>query len=407
LVDGSRPNAVFEYRAITAPERAFINGVYRLFSEDPGSAGQDHSIGEAYGALKHWWDGHTNLDKAAPIYGADEATRRLVEKMAQLESYTPHEFVLSELQAVYGLEATAAITDANREMLLQALAASMKTMRERAESLKRELIDRLAALFHPTSQVYGDYQNAIEAWYKGLQDYQKDPHAYAVQQQVPAMLQHLPKINSLEETFWEDLPGSSGFGLGKVDSWTFDRSQEYVGRFEQGLKAIAECRPPIPDPEWEVEGGKAKVLGQSPGQTVEYAGKVRLKVSIPRKVSQVFLTSNGDDPRESNAQRVHVDGEWAEVVGKNPQIKLVSRTADGEYGRVVEIHFRNQDLRYRVEPARQPRLGEREYTFILAGDSSGVKMTFESLVQETLERSGMSKGELAKLLRELAEGLDR
>ncbi|MHB1458572.1 MAG: hypothetical protein ACYC0V_16810, partial [Armatimonadota bacterium] len=273
-------------------------------------------------------------------------------------------------------------------------------------SLKRELIVRLATLFHPASQVYGDYQNAIEVWYKDLQDYQKDPHAYsALQQQVPFMLQYLPKINSLEETFWEDLPGSVGFGFGKVDTWTFDRSKEYFNRFEQGLKAIAECRPPIPDPEWKVEGGKANVTDYGLSRTVEYSGKTRLKVSIPCKVSQVFLTSNDDDPRESDAQRVQINGDWAEVVEKNAQLKLVSRTADGEYGRVIEIHFRNQDLRYRVQPAQQLRLGEREYTFIMASDSSGVRMTFESLLQEIMERSGLSNGELAELLRALAEGL--
>ncbi|MHB1459639.1 MAG: hypothetical protein ACYC0V_22230, partial [Armatimonadota bacterium] len=125
LVDNSHPNAVFAYRAITVPEHAFINGVYRLFSEDPGSAGQDHGIVEAYGALKHWWDGHTNLAKAASIYISDEATQGLVEKMNQLESYTPHEFILSELQSVYKLEASVAITDSNRETLLNSLKKSM------------------------------------------------------------------------------------------------------------------------------------------------------------------------------------------------------------------------------------------------------------------------------------------
>jgi hypothetical protein len=408
LVDGNRPTAVFQYREITISERAFINGVYRLFSEDPGAAGQDHAIGEAYGALKQWWDGQPSLAKAPSIYEASKATRGFVEKMAQIGTYTPHEFLLSELQTVYGLDATTAITDANREMLLQSLDASKGAMPARAETVKRELIDRLAALFHPSSQVYGDYQNAIEVWYKGLQEYQRDQHAYAAHRQVPAMLQHLPKINSLEETFWADLPGSSGFGLGKVDSWTSDRTQEFLDRFAQGLKAIAECRPPIPDPVWAVEGGNARTLGQGANRTVEYSGKVLLKVSVPHKVGQVFVTSNGDDPREVNAQRVAVDragGEWAEAVEKNQRIKLVSRAADGDYGRVVEILFGNEKLRYHIQPKAQSRLGEQEYTLTLARDMSGVRATLESLIQEALKQPGMSKAQLGKLLRELAERL--
>ena len=54
-------------------------------------------------------------------------------------------------------------------------------------------------------------------------------------------------------------------------------------------------------------------------------------------------TSNGQDPREPDAQRVHVDGEWSEVVDRNTQIQMVSCTADSDYGRVLHIHFRNQN----------------------------------------------------------------
>jgi hypothetical protein len=406
LVDGGHPNAVFAYREITTSERAFINGVYRQFSEDPGPAGQDHSISEAYGALKHWWDEQTNLAKAASIYDESDATRPFVAKMAQIDSYTPHEFVLRELQTVYGLEASTAITDANRETLLQSLATSKEALPERTEGLKRGLIDQLAALFHPTSQVYGDYQAAIEAWYNGLQDYQKDPHAYAAtQQQAPALLQHLPKIDSLEETFWQDLPGGVGFGLGKVDAWTLDRSEEYLGRFAQGLKAIAECRPPIPDPEWKVKGGKSRVLEQGLLRIVEYSAEVRLTVSVPRKAAQVFVTNNGQDPRQVAAQRESIDHDWERPIKETVAIRLVSRAADGEYGRVVEVQFRNQDLRYQVEPKLQSRLNEQEYYFTLAHDKSGVRMTLESLIVATLAGSAISKQELADLLRELAKGL--
>ncbi len=219
------------------------------------------------------------------------------------------------------------------------------------------------------------------------------------------MLQYLPQINSLEDTFWSDLPSSVGFGIGKVDSWTIDRSQDYVQRLELGLSAIRDCKPPIPDPLWEVEDGEAKISEQGAGCTMEYSGATRLRVRIPRKVSKVFLTSNGQDPREPDAQRVHVDGEWSEVVDRNTQIQMVSCTADSDYGRVLHIHFRNQNLRYHVQPKPQSRLGEREYYFTLASDWGGVKMTFESLIHETLESSGISRQQLAQLLRVLAEDL--
>ena len=54
LVGGTRPTAVLAYREITVAERVFVNGVYRLFSEGPGGAADDHSVGESYGVLAHW-----------------------------------------------------------------------------------------------------------------------------------------------------------------------------------------------------------------------------------------------------------------------------------------------------------------------------------------------------------------
>ena len=68
-------------------------------------------------------------------------------------------------------------------------------------------------------------------------------------------------------------------------------------------------------------------------------------------------------------------------------------------------YHRPEDLRYPIRHKSQSRLGELEYIFSLAPDTSGLRMTLESLIHEAIEQSGMSKKELARLLRELAERL--
>ncbi len=82
--------------------------------------------------------------------------------MAQIDSYTPHDFPLTEMQTIFGREATDAITAANADELLHSIESCKSAMPECADKVKKDLMDRLAAPFSPASHVYGDYKDAIE-----------------------------------------------------------------------------------------------------------------------------------------------------------------------------------------------------------------------------------------------------
>lgn len=297
-----------------------------------------------------------------------------------------------------------AVNAAKLPMLVEELEATKQATQQEPGRLKRELLQRLVAFFNPTSHVYGAYTDAIETWYNSLEPYQQDAYAFpATQQQAPALLQHLPTISNVEDTFWVELPRSAGFGLGAVDDWTFDRSEDYVTKFDQALKAIAELRPPVPDPIWKAEGKEVRINKNVPVSIVEYRENVRFRVSLSRKVSQVFLTSNGDDPRKTDSQRLEISGNWEETISRSSHIKMASRAADGTYGRVVQIHFRDQDDKYKVQYERKDIFGDRWYRFALANNSTSLGRTLDSLLLAALKEGKMSREQLGQLLRPLAD----
>jgi len=405
LVNGKHPNAVIEYRVITAPERGLINALYDLFSEQPGAAGQDHVVGDAYAALASWWSARPNLARAADIYPASVSATAapLVKLLARSADFPPHTFVLAELQTVYGLERDDAITDANLPALIAGLGGDKAAIESGPARVKAALIQRLMAPFAPESDLYGDYQKAIEAWYKELDANQRDKYAYKTNRQAPALLEHLPSIVNLDTTFFQQLPKHYGFGLGAADDWNADRSDAYVKMFGDALAAIAGNRIKVPEPIWKAQGIGAKTTSTAGGAEIRYRSGVRLRVEAPAPGVRVYLTDSGDDPRRSDVQRVEIKEPWESTLNRRRDVKLVSCSADGAYGRVLTLAFTNEDMQYEPQPVAQQKLGEEEFKFIFPKDRDALMVTLRSLLVNAVERGLVDWAGARELLGQLAE----
>lgn len=405
LVDGQHPNAVLEYREITDAEQELINSIFNLFSEEAGAAGQNHTIAEAYGALQQWWNTQPQLAQAPDIYPADDfpTAQELVELLRRIQDYTPHTFILDELQTVYGLDRDDAITEDNVQELVGGLQRDKVAIEEGPERIKDALLRRLMEPFEPESDMYQDYQRAIEAWYKSLDENQKDRFAYD-SQRPPELLEHLPKITDPRSTFFESIPGSFGFGLGRVDDWRSDRSDDYVRMFKEALQAIAGNKIRVPEPHWKTTGiGVSRQDTQDGGTQIRYRNWVKLTVSPPEADVRVFLTSTGEDPRQPGVQRQQVQDTWEETIRRSPTIRLVSQNADGAYGRVIRLSFINEDRRYEVQPVSQQRLIQEgaEFKFIFPEDEEALAVTIQSLIEQAIERGLVSKQKVSEVLKRL------
>lgn len=405
LVNGKHLNAVVEYRAITTAERSLINVIYNLFSDQPGAAGQDHVVGDAYTALGGWWSARPNLARVADIYPASVSATAgpLVKLLARLADFPPHTFVLAELQTVYGLERDDAITDANLPALVAGLGGDKATIEGGPARVKAALLQRLMAPFAPESDLYGDYQKAIEAWYKELDANQRDRYAYKTNRQAAALLEHLPNIVNLETTFFQQLPKHLAFGLGAADDWNADRSDAYVTMFEGALAAIATNRIKVPEPLWKAQGIGAKITPAANGAEIRYRGGVKLRVEAPAAGVRVYLTDSGNDPTQNDVQRVEIKESWESTVNRRRDVKLVSCSADGAYGRVLTLALINEDMQYEPQPVAQQKLGEEEFKFIFPVDRAALMVTLRSLLTNAVERGLLDWAGARELLGELAE----
>ena len=404
LVQKQHPNAVFERQTISGPARTFINGLYNLFAAEPGVVGEKHTISEAFGAVRDWWTGLPNLARSADIYPADTCptAHPLVELLAQVETHNPYAFVLGDLQTVYGYDVQEALTDQSQAQILEDLKADKATIEGGPQRVKAALLTLLMEPFAPEGDLYGDYQAAIETWYKDhLDASQQDPFAEWHNNQSQAIIQHLRTITNIETTFFERLPAHAGFGLGRVDDWHRDRSAEYVRMFKDGLAHIEAHRIQVPAPMWEVRGVGVKKQPTRDGAQIVYRRGVKLVVDVPEPGVVVYLTETGADPREANVQRQRVADSYELSVKRSRNVKLVSQRGDGTYGQVLTLSFVNEDIKYEVQPFSQQKLLEQEFKFVFPQDREALVVTIRSLLESAIERGLVDEAGA----RELLEGL--
>ncbi|MBC8263794.1 MAG: hypothetical protein H8E47_06690, partial [Anaerolineales bacterium] len=406
LVQKQHPNAVFERQMISGPARAFINSLYNLFATEPGVVGEKHTISEAFGAVRDWWTGLPNLARAPDTYPADTypTVCTLVGLLAQVETHNPYAFVLEDLQTVYGYDVREALTDESQAQILEALKADKAAIEGGPQRVKAALLTLLMEPFAPEGDLYGDYQAAIETWYKDhLDASQQDPFAEWHNNQSQAIIQHLKTITNIETTFFERLPAHAGFGLGRVDDWHRDRSAEYARMFKDGLAHIEAHRIQVPAPEWEVRGVGVKKQPTRDGAQIVYRRGVKLLVDVPEPAVVVYLTETGADPREANVQRQRIEDNYELSVKRSRNVNLVSQRGDGTYGQVITLSFVNEDIKYEVQPAVQRMLPEmqEEYKFVFPQDREALVVTIRSLLESAIERGLVDEAEA----RELLEGL--
>jgi len=333
LVDGQHPNAILERQEISKAAHDLINEIYNLFNTEQGAVGQRHTVNEAYGAIREWWNQQPNLARTEEIYPEDSPARVMVNLLRNIDGINPYRLILEQIQAIYSFAEDAVITESSREKILAGLKQDKETISTATQRIKDGLLKKLMAPFNPESDFYSDYQTAIESWYKNLGDEQKDEYASWHSNSSRALVQRLRTIVNIETTFYDQLPRDAGFGLGRVDDWHRDRSEEYAQMLQAALDRVEANRVKVPSPIWDVSGENTKKQEiQRNNYQISFRQRTTLKVKVPDSEVKVLLTNTGDDPRSAQ-QREVIEKQFELPVKTGCIVKLASQAADGSFGK--------------------------------------------------------------------------
>lgn len=402
LVNHEHPNAILERREIRPAERTLINAIHDLFAPQPGAVGQQHTVIDAYSVLRDWWNRQSPLAQASALYPTDTATYRLVQMLHTIVGANPYRFILEQLKAVYGADDDTVITPALQHEIIAGMQHDKTRIEATVGQIKQALIKRLMQRFTSASDAYSDYQQALQEWYRTLGPEQRDEYADWQTPTTRALVKQLRSLTNVETTLFDQLPAEVGFGLGKVEGWSRDRSIEYIEMLHHGIERIEAHRATVAPPEYAIAGTTS-----NPGQTqFSFRGSTKLTVRPPEVGVKVRITNTGEDPRTAQ-QFESVEQATELTITATSDMKLVSQAPDGTFGAVIVLSFMNDDTRYRAFPVAQPKLiGELEYRFFLPNDKEALHILLESILQYVMNEGSINHTDVIELLARLRSELE-
>jgi hypothetical protein len=400
VATGQNPSAKVERIEKTQAVTLLVDSLYGLFSETTSPAGSHQTQNAAWQALLTWWKKRTRLERTSGIYPPDSIAQKFAELMTNNETLaTAAQSFLDELKIVNGFDPGANIDEAQAHDILKEIESCKQTLESYAETIKHTVVTAIGALFSPQGSTYLDYGDAIRTWYNALHKDQKDKLARWQTASSRTLLDALNRISDAQKLILEDVPASQAFNVGKVDDWTYDRTNEYVERFRNAKDIIDNGLPKLPAPEWETTQNPG--ISSHENDLIGYSNQVELSVTAPAGV--VVRVTKDSDPIQ--AKQFELVGEGTSKtfsVTNSCSYYLVSNAA-GEFSKVVKLTFRNEDDDYKLIPETQAKLepGRRFYSFRNPVNQNGLRVLLSNLVQQIRNDGLLSEEDISQALNEI------
>jgi hypothetical protein len=409
LATGKYPLATIERRERTPSLIEMVDGVYRIFTEVPAAAGTHCSQLEAWHVLLAWWKKRTHLERTSGIYPDESTSRKFTEMLTKDEPMAAaSQSFLDDIKVVYGYSQEADLDLAQVKGILEKLKENKVVLETHTGTIKDNLIKSIGALFSTEGKTYMDYTDAIRNWVNGLHPDQKDHFAAWQTSATLTLIDALPKLTDIKQMLLNEIPAAPGFIFGKVDDWSYDRSEDYEKKFQDSLKKINEGLPKVPPPTWSTS---VKSEQSAKGDIfVKFHGQVTLKIDAPEDV-MVRVTKN-EDPRSAlQFQPIIAKASWNCDIESTCAYYLVSQSPKGDFSKVIKLSFRNLDDDYKLIPETPIPLdpGERFYSFRNPVYQQGLTVLVRDLFEHLKVDGKMSPEEIVKAVADAvkAELLDK
>ncbi len=390
LIVGEYPNAYLEHKEIAVSECEFINKLYNLFSDKRLAANEDASIIQVYRLMKAWWEKLPQIVKVRDIYKPEIVNIKNIFNIFEIiDSRSEHEFILRDIQTAYGFEPDEIINDKKTIDIIEWISKDKSIIESSEGRIEDKIIKGIREVFNIEGSTYNDIQTEISKWFNSLDDYQRDPMSEYPAEESKFLIKYLSSIADIRNTFFEDLPSSPGFNLGRISDWNADKSNEYIGKIRNGKTSI----------EVRIENATTSFDGEYniiKNNYILYKGEliVHLKHKDPNAI--IFITTDDSDPKSEYSHREKVVGRFELKVQNSFTLKFISQDREGNFSCITELHLTNAFEKNEIILPRQLTIEESPITFYFPMQLKGLIVTIKSLLKNALEKKVIIKSELQK-----------
>ena len=389
------PGAVIRGRAITDDERQLLKKLAEMFLP-AGMVGKVWSVNEVVDGLRHWWTGLPTIARSTEMYPETSPARAVLKMLSMMEQTDSYNLIFSDLQERLGFASDDAITSERVDDIAVKLKSVVDEVKELQGKIQQELTARLSQEFEAELDTFEGVREAIQDWYKDLEDHQKTVQLGI---DAKALLKAIQSMENLPQAFFVRLPIDYGFG--SVADWNRNRVDEYVAKLRHGRQEIDAAKLKVQAPTYSLAGN---VTQQQEGH-IRYRKQMMVTIAVPAGAAKVFVTDNGEDPGTTYSQRAETKDQCElKFVGGNKTIRFVAVDSEGNFSQEIQLDIADEDKQY--EFTEKATLFEKTVACSIPQDRDTFEIAASSLVKYCIDKKLVSRKEVEQVLRELLKSLD-
>ena len=406
LANGEYPYATVERLKITAETIRLIDSIYQLFSGNPGNVGAHNSLRESWSVLRNWWRHLTSLKRTVGLYDEHQTAQQLASFLTEnQEKQGISTALIEKIKEAYGYNSDAELDEHQTSTLISELKTDKNILESYADGIKARIVREISQKFTPEGDTYQDYSDAIRDWVNNLHPDQKNRYANWCTDATNSLIDSFTTMTDINKTLLEVIPSAPGFDFGNMDSWGYDRTEEFLERFSIVFDKIQNALPKVAPPIWKVSPKATKVNHDS--FAVKYNGESVLNVTAASGTS-ARISQDQDPTVAIQYDEINNESEWEHTIKNNCEIFIVSVDKEGNFSRILRFRFQNLDEEYKLIPDTQGKLipKERTYKFRNPTNKEALVVMLKDVAQKIKQDGFISLGNIKEAFKEAENSLD-
>jgi hypothetical protein len=388
LVSDPATHAVFKIRKITESQKKLIDAFAVAVGAPQIKHGEERSLQSVFQALFEWWRSLPAVSGIVTMYDLEVQKRigHLKNIFSQPSSNKERfHFLLELLPSIYrGGLSESNITEEEAETIGKAFASDVQRMNTASVEIEMQVAEAVSEVFGSSGDMI-TCEQAIKAWFTGLNPRQRDHTRYS-EQEASSLIFRLQKDTDFRKTITELLPDDYGFG--PVKEWTSLHLQDYAAKLKQAKDDVEEAKIVVPVPEIKK-------------RELELRENTQHYITVPKGAKQLKYTVDGTDPKSSSgADSTDFRLNVSSLLKGKPMVRIQVRAIDseGNYSDPVSLHVINEDRKHDIQVKEDNGLfHNKEAVFTVPENLTGLLSVITSILRYGKEHGILSPEQAAHI----------
>lgn len=409
VYEKKKKNAVLQYRELHESDKKMLSKLSDLFSEGSESS---NNIEYLYDRMVEWYNNLPTICKVEDIY--DDKRVQFLRTFSEINNINPRKFILDEIKKIYNIDPDDWLNDQMIDELVSQVKKDKNKINNGFDHVRDEIVEGLKETFSSEAINEDKLIEEIKNWNQELKEKDFDLEVEFGNSHKGILLKYIKRDIKFNKMFLEGIAAET---VGNVENWSKDRTEEYINIIDTAKREI-ENFSKVDIPKYSFEGKNKKELDN----VVNYNDYIKITITAKNDHSFIYLTSNGDDPRKDNVQKLK-DNKMIEFeTSDNKKIKFCAKNKEGKFSKVITFDLKNNDKKYIATVTKknsyvkqklkydntdqfQEDIDEYEVTAYLPNDEGSLKIFLQDIIRHSKDKYSISNDKIKNIFKDIIDEL--